>query len=301
MGDVQAHTARLISLFIGCVLYGILLTTVFPCISSLAFSASQKFRLKPRAEIKFPILVATVCMFLVSSFNAVLSLQDVIDAFVDYKGPGGALEFYESVNAGWKHWMVAVEAAVQVILGDGLLIYRCYVLYDRNWRTIAFPTVSWAAMSALSITAAYREAALKGERRLNDSTMIPILSATLLLTFTTSIATTYLIIRRLLAVGSSAALRGAIQPHFLSRVASIFFETGLIYTLFIIASLGVYLSGSNLEYVAALAIIHIIPITCNLLLIRVEGITRAQALAQVASDKDRSGEGKFNPRAMEEV
>ncbi|KAJ7459022.1 hypothetical protein FB451DRAFT_1406187 [Mycena latifolia] len=35
-----------------------------------------------------------------------------------------------------------------------------------------------------------------------------------------------------------------------------------------------YLSNSSLEYVAALAAIHIIPLTCNLLLIRVEGIDR---------------------------
>lgn len=61
-------------------------------------------------------------MFLVSSFSAVLSMQDVIDAFIDYNGPGGALEFYNTVNVGWKHWMLAVEDTVQVILGDALLV-----------------------------------------------------------------------------------------------------------------------------------------------------------------------------------
>ncbi|KAJ7458993.1 hypothetical protein FB451DRAFT_1507203 [Mycena latifolia] len=61
-----------------------------------------------------PILVATTLMFFVSTFSAVLSLQDVIDAFIYYHGPGGALEFDNTVNAGWKHWMLAVEDAVQV-------------------------------------------------------------------------------------------------------------------------------------------------------------------------------------------
>jgi len=125
--------------------------------------------------------------------------------------------------------------------------------------------------------------------------MIPILSATLLLTFTTTIMTTYLIMRRLFVVEDGGNFRGAIQPHFLTRVAMIFFETGMIYTLFVIASLGVYLSGSNLEYVAVLAAIHIIPITCNLLLIRVEGINRSLLTLRSAR------EGKFNPKAAEEV
>jgi hypothetical protein len=65
-------------------------------------------------------------MFFVSSFSAVISMQDVIDAFINYQGPGGALEFYgtldTTLNHGWTHWMPAVEDSVQVTLGDGLLV-----------------------------------------------------------------------------------------------------------------------------------------------------------------------------------
>jgi len=295
MADVQAHTARLIALFVSCVLYGILLTTFVPCLRSLLFSASQKFQVKPRHEIKFPILAATILMFLVSTFSAVVSMQDVIDAFINYHGPGGALEFYGgayTVNVGWTHWMPAVEDSVQVILGDGLLIYRCYVIYDRNWRAIAVPAVAWIGLVAMAITSSAREATLKRGESLNDPIVLPFLTVTLLLTFLTSIITTYLIIRRLLTVEFRPNIRGAIRPHILTRIATIFCETGLIYTLSVVASLGVYLARSNLEYVATLAMIHIIPITCNLLLIRVEGIK---------SPEVKSWEGKFNTKAAEEV
>ncbi|KAJ7746307.1 hypothetical protein B0H16DRAFT_1556963 [Mycena metata] len=252
MSDVQAHTARLIALFVSCVLYGILLTTFVPCLRSLLFSASQKFQLKPRRKIKFPILAASILMFLVSTFSAVLSMQDVIDAFIDYSGPGGALQFYTgTLDSGWKHWMLAVEDTVQVILGDGLLIYRCYVLYDRSWRAIAVPFVTWVALIAMSITSSYYESILAPGKSLNDPSVLPFLSATLLLTFATSVITTYLIIRRLCTV---ANLPGSLVPHVFTRIATIFFETGLIYTLSIIASLGVYLKGSNLEYVASLSV-----------------------------------------------
>jgi hypothetical protein len=64
-------------------------------------------------------------MFFVSSFSAVISMQDVIDAFIDYDGPGGALEFYgalHTLNHTWTQWMPAVEDSVQVILGDALLV-----------------------------------------------------------------------------------------------------------------------------------------------------------------------------------
>ncbi|KAJ7661867.1 hypothetical protein B0H17DRAFT_1212110 [Mycena rosella] len=109
MADVQAHTARLIALFVSCVLYGMLLTTFVPCIRSLLFSASRKFQFKPRHEIKFPIVVATTLMFLVSTFSAVLSMQDVIDAFIEYQGPGAPSSFTTLLtmggNTGCQRWM----------------------------------------------------------------------------------------------------------------------------------------------------------------------------------------------------
>jgi hypothetical protein len=63
---------------------------------------------------------------------------------------------------------------------------------------------------------------------------------------------TVLIIRKLLECGPT--IPGGIQPHILTRIASIFFETGLIYTLSVVLSLGIYLTGSNLEYVVSLAV-----------------------------------------------
>jgi hypothetical protein len=63
---------------------------------------------------------------------------------------------------------------------------------------------------------------------------------------------TVLIIRKLLECRPT--IPGGIQPHILTRIANIFFETGLIYTLSVVLSLGIYLTGSNLEYVVSLAV-----------------------------------------------
>jgi len=148
----------------------------------------------------------------------------------------------------------------------------------------------------VSITGAYHESILDGGQSLNDPSVLPFLSATLLLTFLASVITTYLIIRRLFN------MRGAIKTHILTRIATILFETGLIYTLSIIASFGVFLSNSNLEYVASLAMIHIFPITCYLLLIRVHGVNRAEPPVNAHKNPElESWEGKFNPHAADEV
>ncbi|KAF7336126.1 hypothetical protein MVEN_02159700 [Mycena venus] len=264
MADVQAHTARLIALFVSCVLY-------------------------------------------------VIAMQDVIDAFINYHGPGGALEFYGNIhtlNIGWIHSMPVVNDSIQATLGDALIIYRCYVLYDRNWHAIAAPSLAWIGLVAVSIASSYREATLTGGESLNDASVLPILSAALLLTFATSIITTYLIIRRLCMIKSLPNMHDYVRPHIITRIATIFFETGLVYTLSIIVSLGLYLSGSSLQYVASLAcllyilsqIVHIIPITCNLLLIRVEGVSRKERLESGPNIPVPASSGlKFNPKAANEV
>ncbi|KAJ7617982.1 hypothetical protein FB45DRAFT_1063511, partial [Roridomyces roridus] len=237
MADVRLDTARLIALFLSCILYGILLTTFVPSLFSLILSPVGRFRLKKSHEIKYPIVAITILMFVVSTFAAVLSLQDVVDAFIDYDGPGGATEFYVSKIGGWKHWFLAVEDSTQVILGDALLIYRCYVLHGRSWRCIAIPGVCWLALCVSALLSTYREAQLSRGQSLNDPSVLPFLTATLLLTFATSLITTSLITRRLFNAGNSReqiTSPNSITPHFFDRVAMIFFETGMIYSVSIV-------------------------------------------------------------------
>ncbi|KAJ7172828.1 hypothetical protein C8R43DRAFT_943902 [Mycena crocata] len=192
MVDVQAHTARLISMFVSCVLYGV----------------SYRCKMKPRHEIKFPILAASILMLLVSTFSIGMSLQNVISAFVDYDGPEGCGASHSRRRAS---------------------IYRCYVIYDRSWSAIAAPGASWIALSVLPLASASFEANLGPDETLNDANIRPLISATLLLTFATSLITTSLIVWRLITVGDPTDIQQ--RPHFLARIVSIFLETGLIYTL----------------------------------------------------------------------
>lgn len=89
-----------------------------------------------------------------------------MDGFIRYDGPGGPPEFYANRNVGWKHWMLAAEDGIQVVVGDAFLvsirsytfcysspvdspfkIYHCFVIYDRNWRTIALLAFTWLSLT----------------------------------------------------------------------------------------------------------------------------------------------------------
>ncbi|CAK5268859.1 unnamed protein product [Mycena citricolor] len=232
MAPLEPHTERLVGLFFGSVLYerrtGILLTTFCPSLASLLLKQDKRFELRPRRDIKIPILLATITMFLVSTSAAGLSIQLVIKGFVEYTGPGGPLQYFNDVS-GWENWIIALSDAIQMLVGDALLIYRCYVLHDRNWKKIVVPLVSYLMILG-SILRSCRA---------------------MVSTFITSVSTTFLIIRRL---HSAKPEVGAVPTHFLTRVAAIFFETGLIYTLALVAFLGVYLSRDNFKWAMSLCV-----------------------------------------------
>ncbi|KAJ7192769.1 hypothetical protein C8J57DRAFT_1209576 [Mycena rebaudengoi] len=244
MAGVPAHTARLIVLFVSCVLYGILLTTFVPCIRSLIFAPARGFQLKRWRDIKYPVVAATLLMFFFSTFSAVLAMDVVMDGFIRYDGPGGPPEFYANRNVGWKHWMLAAEDGIQVVVGDAFLIYRCFVIYDRNWRTIALPAFTWLSLTVVSALRVYHEALLPAGKHLDDPSVLPFLSALFVLTFATSVITTCascvpsllsliiveshpadLIIRRLVVSQVEPKLLGQVQPHILSNSCSIPFAS----------------------------------------------------------------------------
>ncbi|KAJ7201466.1 hypothetical protein C8J57DRAFT_1520052 [Mycena rebaudengoi] len=149
----------------------------------------------------------------------------VMDGFIRYDGPGGPPEFYANRNVGWKHWMLAAEDGIQVVVGDAFLIYRCFVIYDRNWRTIALLAFTWLSLTVVSALRVYHEALLPAGKHLDDPSVLPFLSALFVLTFATSVITTYLIIRRLVVSQVEPKLLGQVQPHILSNRCSIPFAS----------------------------------------------------------------------------
>ncbi|CAK5268858.1 unnamed protein product [Mycena citricolor] len=261
MAPFDSDTEHLVGLFFGSILYGILTTTFLPSLASLLFKQEKRFELRPRKDIKIPVLLATIIMFLVSTCVAVFSVQTVIEGFVRYNGPGGPLQFFKDVS-GWKYWATALSDGFQISVGDALLIYRCYVLHDRNWKKIVVPLISWFMIFGIGLMI------LSPARSFNDPSIVPLISVAMVLTFITSVSTTFLIIRRLCSVKPEV---GSAPTHFLTRVAAIFFESGLIYTIPLVASLAVYLSKSHFEWTVSICMTHIVPITWNILLIRVKG------------------------------
>ncbi|CAK5268666.1 unnamed protein product [Mycena citricolor] len=184
--QMQVHTVRLVALFVNAILYGILVTTFDPCLNSFAWISRRERphrRIGRRKEIKLPILLASISMFLIATFSTALSLRNVLDAFISWISPGRAGR-WSSIGAmtsaarriecwQWRTRLRSHGVMRCLYVADSsepsrlilfLQIYRCYVLYDRNFRKVLVPFISYLTLVVATALSTYLEISLPPTR-----------------------------------------------------------------------------------------------------------------------------------------
>ena len=130
-------TAQLVALFVECILYGddlvflackflliaaqisyltgIYLVTFCMCVRELWTSKSSSL-LKHRM-----LVVATLLLMVFATSDIAFGLRHVLDAFVYYKGPGGAIGELSDISY-WVNVMKGINYCCQTTIGDFVLV-----------------------------------------------------------------------------------------------------------------------------------------------------------------------------------
>ncbi|KAI0060403.1 hypothetical protein BV25DRAFT_1827890 [Artomyces pyxidatus] len=266
MPDITIEAAIIIALFMESVFYGLYLVTFGICMRVLLFKKS--------ATARRPTLIAVaLLLFIIATMNIAFSLRHVLDAFVWYKGPGGAeAQLYDISNP--VNAMKTVDYVIQTIVGDGMLLYRCFVVYGRDWRIIAFPILIWITSIVLGIITCQITFSLNEDALLNAKRLVPFVTAALSTTMALNIIATSLILLRLWTIqrrtpDSLLSLYGhRKRGSFLGRVILIIIESASMYTFAVLIFFVVYTCTNNAEYAVADCIVQIIGIAFNFIIVR---------------------------------
>jgi len=65
--------------------------------------------------------------------------------------PGGPLGFYAASQVAWYVVTGCASTATANIFGDGLLVYRCFIIWGSQWRIIALPALMYLVSIVLAI------------------------------------------------------------------------------------------------------------------------------------------------------
>ncbi|KAJ4464868.1 hypothetical protein C8J55DRAFT_552851 [Lentinula edodes] len=81
---------------------------------------------------------------------------------------GGPLAYFEATTSMWMNVLGSAADATANIMGDGLLLYRCYMIWGSNLWVVAFPCCIYLASSVLVVITVV-ESALPGAFLLNGT------------------------------------------------------------------------------------------------------------------------------------
>ncbi|KAF9461131.1 hypothetical protein BDZ94DRAFT_1299406 [Collybia nuda] len=234
-------------------------------------------RLKRRFEINWILFITAIALCVVAVFDVALGLLHNIQAFIFYTGPGGSDAEFTNISD-WVNVMKSVTVLIQTILGDGMLIYRCWIVYSRSWRILVAPTIFFLGDIGCAMVVIYRESTLRAKVLVNSSYIKPIFTGFYAASISLNILTTTLIVIRIWRVErekshyvyqtNSTRRSPRCERTRLGQFMRVVIESGLIITLSSLISVITYVTGSNSVYATSDVLVQNIGIAFNLIIIR---------------------------------
>ncbi|KAF5376458.1 hypothetical protein D9615_008606 [Tricholomella constricta] len=259
---------------------GMYLVTFFGCMRVLIFPDG---RVKSLGNINIKMLIPALLMFVFGTMDVAFGLQHNIEAFIQFEGD--PIDEFNN-TADWINVMKMVNYVAQTFIGDGILLYRCWIVYSKKWLVILFPALMWVAGTVCGIMTAYIEATLTNDGALlNASNLVPFITSMLTLTLAMNLITTSLIVHRIWSIQRAVKFRATVASEKgpLSKVMRILIESGLMYTMSIVILFGLYMASNNGQFGVSNSVVQIIGITFNLIITRVDRGEATQPTSQYRS------------------
>ncbi|KAJ8594709.1 hypothetical protein M405DRAFT_808478 [Rhizopogon salebrosus TDB-379] len=146
--SISQDEAAAISIALEGITYGFSLLMFMATIWTLTYK--QRLR-----DINCPITVVAVALLVLSTAYMVVDIVRTENGFVKYRDtfPGGPAAYFGDVTQPLYVTKYSL-LTLQTMVGDGVLIYRCYVLWQSIW-IIILPSLLWCSAAVTGILAPY--------------------------------------------------------------------------------------------------------------------------------------------------
>jgi len=268
--NFRIDEAQLVSLWMEAISYGIYLVTLGLCIRALFWGSTGK-----KEYYNWPLIIVAFLMCFFLTFDVSISLKHILDAFIFFQGPGGPDGFFGEISE-WVNVMKSVDTEVMALIGDGMMIYRCLVVFGWKWLVVAVPILMWLANAALAGMITFIEVTLHTNTLLSTSKISPLTTTFLVITLVLNLLTTGLIVWRIWSIDKKTSIlrtvssSGSGNRSRLANVVRIVLESGTLYTILVLITFGCDVANSNALYGVSNVMIMIIGICFNLIIIRVD-------------------------------
>ncbi|PFH51573.1 hypothetical protein AMATHDRAFT_142104, partial [Amanita thiersii Skay4041] len=233
------------------------------------FIESLFIMLKKRSSVSTAstFLIVTILMFLVASAHVALSLYRLLQGYVIRRETLGPYLYYFDQSR-LENLMCNILLCVMVWMGDGLVIYRCYIIWNCNYYIILLPIVLLVGSLLVNCAVFYF---MRNPRSMSFHVIKRLLDSVFPLAFIQNILTTGLIAFKIWYThresnASGAHLAGSRVN--LITIMRILVESAMLYTIQLFVCLILYPMKHNALFVVEAAAVPSIGIVFDLIAVR---------------------------------
>ncbi|KAF9646494.1 hypothetical protein BDM02DRAFT_3270923 [Thelephora ganbajun] len=240
MSEISYPFAFLLGAFLECVMYGIF----FVLLIAACYVQWEKF--SKRRGVNRIMVFTTVFFGLTVTTDCVLSLYRAVRA-IFYLPPGVTLSKFLSPPLPTEEIVRVAVLQFQIVVGDIVMAYRMYHIYDKNPFVCVIPSLTIAALFAVACNVTHQLQDLTTPQKLKA--MSNWSSVCYCLTIFNSLFMTVAISFRLWCVHrETASANIQVKDSIILRAMKALIEGAALWTTFVAINFFLFLAGNNLEY-----------------------------------------------------
>ncbi|KAG2363144.1 hypothetical protein BDR07DRAFT_1405044 [Suillus spraguei] len=252
---IPLDTATIISTTLESILYG------FSVLMFMGTMWASSFK----SNANRPIALAAILLLVLSTAHLVIDIIRLEDGFVKHGNiPGGPVAFFQDIS---QPTFVTKNLlyALQTMIGDGVVIYRCYIVWQSVW-VIILPSMLWCGSSVAALIAPYYALRAVGGNIYTDQTAQWI-TALFSLTLSTNLIGSGLLVYRIWTierrVSPNRVTNGTMMP-----IVYVLIDAAILYSAALLTILVCFVCSNNAQYIMLDMIMPIISIVFCMVLIR---------------------------------
>ncbi|KAG1774151.1 hypothetical protein EV702DRAFT_1032453 [Suillus placidus] len=288
---IPLDTATIISTALEGVLYGFSVRMFMGTMRALSYRKLSANR---------PIAFVAILMLILSTAHLAVDIFRLEDGFVKHRDilPGGPVAFFQDISQP-TFVIKNLIYAVQTMLGDGVVIYRCYVVWQSVW-VIILPSMLWCASSVAALIAPYYASQATGGNIYTNQTAQWI-TALFALTLSTNLIGSGLLVYRIWTierkVSSVRATNGTMMP-----IVHVLVDAAIVYAAALFVVLVCFVCTNDAQYILLDMIMPIISIAfCMVLINLTPRKTTSRHLSTVSDAEINQRERNLQQHPMKPV
>jgi len=203
---------------------------------------------KPTGRVSYSLVVTMCTMYILALAHLAVDFQRAIDGFIHNADVArGSLLFYGNLSNATET-VKSVLYVLQTFLGDSFVVWRCFVVWGKQWLVMILPVTMLFSTAVVGFGAIHIITKVTPETVVFTSKLYPWITTYFILTLVTNIICTALVAWRIW--WSQKALSNAQLPSSLTPVMITVVESGAIYSTALIAVMVAYATKTNGQYAA---------------------------------------------------